>query len=287
MKIESTGAALLASILLAAPATILLAQQTEQQRLNEAMQMQRGIYSQDAAANLDEAIGIFREIAGPRTSDRALAAEAQYRLSQALLQKGDLTGASEAMVVLSTNFPDQAERISRIAGGAAVAGQRFVVAGPQPGGGPNAGASPLTLDLNGATPEQRREMERAMFELLLAQRESLGTIYDRDFVAGAARTLTTTVENLSWTNPQSWLRIADGATHWNLLLPAPNRLIRLGMTRESLPVGEQVTVVLTMDASGTPLTDGSMLGRVESIVRAADGVTVFDRAQLDEPTPQF
>jgi hypothetical protein len=285
MKLISTGAALLAATVLALPANVLA--QTEQQRLNEAMAMQRGIYSQDAAANLDEAIGIYREIAGPRTSDRALAAEAQYRLSQALLQKGDLTGASEAMVVLSTNFPDQAERISQIAGsgvGLVMSGQRSGGGGGR--GGPRAGGPPVLIDPSTFTAEQRRQMEKALSELLLAQRESLGTIYDRDFVAGATRTLTTAVENMSWTNPQSWLRISDGATRWNLLLPAPNMLIRLGMTRETLRVGEQVTVVLTMDASGTPLTDGSMFGRVESIVRVADGVTVFDRAAMLEPEQQ-
>jgi hypothetical protein len=85
---------------------------------------------------------------------------------------------------------------------------------------------------------------------------------------------------MSWTNPASWLRIADGATTWNLIMPAPNMLIRLGMTRESLPVGEQIRVVLTADASGTPLADGTSLGRVESIVRASDGSVIFDRAAM-------
>jgi hypothetical protein len=85
---------------------------------------------------------------------------------------------------------------------------------------------------------------------------------------------------MSWTNPVSWLRVSDGATHWSLMLPAPNMLLRVGMTRESLPLQEQVTVVLTMDAAGTPLADGSMLGRVESIVRTRDQVTVFDRAAV-------
>jgi hypothetical protein len=64
------------------------------------------------------------------------------------------------------------------------------------------------------------------------------------------------------------------------MLPAPNMLLRLGMTRESLPLREQIAVVLTMDAAGTPLADGSMLGRVESIVRTRDQVTVFDRAAI-------
>jgi hypothetical protein len=92
--------------------------------------------------------------------------------------------------------------------------------------------------------------------------------------------VSTTVEALSWTNPTSWLRIADGSVRWNLMLPSPNMLIRLGMTRESLPVGEQITVVLTADASNTPLADGSMLGRVESVVRQSDGSMVFDRAAM-------
>ena len=112
MKLNPTRAALLAAALLALPATLLA--QTEQQRLAEAMQMQRAAFAQDSAGNLDQAIAIYREIAGPRTADRALAAEAQYRLSQALLQKGDLPGATEAMVQLSAGFPDQAEQISRL-----------------------------------------------------------------------------------------------------------------------------------------------------------------------------
>src|ERR1700741_2609417 len=124
MKIEATGAALLAAILLTAPTSA--PAQTEQQRLNEAMRMQRAPFNQNAAGNLDAATEIYREVAGPRTADRALAAEAQYRLIQALLQKGDLAGSSEEMLRLSTNFPDQAERISRLAGGA----------GPRAGGTP-------------------------------------------------------------------------------------------------------------------------------------------------------
>lgn len=284
MKLNSTGAALLASMLLAAPATILLAQ-TEQQRLAEAMQLQRGIHNQDAAGSLDEAIAIFREVAGPRTADRALAAEAQYRLSQALLQKGDLTGASEAMVQLSANFPDQAERVSRLVGGggAAVYLNTIDLAnGARNGGaGRGAGASRRVQQAQpAATIEAVREFERMLVELAAAQQESFQTVYDREFVPGGTRSLSTTVEAMSWTNPTCWLRIADGATRWNLMLPSPNMLIRVGMTRESLPVGEQITVVLTADASGTPLADGSMLGRVESVVRVSDGSVVFDRTVM-------
>lgn len=269
MKIEATGAALLAAILLTAPATA--PAQTEQQRLNEAMRMQRATFNQNTAGNLDAAIEIYREVAGPQTADRALAAEAQYRLSQALLQKGDLTGSSEELLRLSTNFPDQAERISRLAGGS----------GPRAGGAPGPNATELeALRLSLADVEKRVELEKA-------QGESFAEVYGRNFVPGGTQTLTTRVEGFSWTNPTSWLRVSDGATHWSLLLPAPNMLLRLGMTRESLPLGEQITIVFTMDAGGTPLTaDGSMLGRVESIVRVRDQVTVFDRAAMPASATQ-
>jgi hypothetical protein len=256
MKTEAMGAALLAAFLLTAPATA--PAQTEQQRLNEAMRMQRATFDQNAAGNLDAAIEIYREVAGPGTADRALAAEAQYRLSQALLQKGDLTGSSEELVRLSTNFPDQAERISRLASGS----------GPRP------------VDLRAPTAADIQKLAEA-------QGESFGTVYGRDFVPGGTQTLTTRVDGVSWTNPVSWLRVSDGATRWSLLLPAPNMLLRLGMTRESLPLGEQITVVLTMDAGAHPLAvDGSMIGRVESIVRLKDQITVFDRAAIPASAQQ-
>ena len=285
MKLYSTRAALLAATLLALPASLLA--QTEQQRLAEAMAMQRGAFSQDTAGNLDQAIAIYRDVAGPRTSDRALAAEAQYRLTQALLQKGDLQGAAEAALQLSTNYPDQAERISQLAGasGAGLVAMRVnPAAGGRGGGGGGRGArsgGPATpVDPN--TANQLRELERAIGEIALvrAGAESFETIYDRNFVAGGTRSVSTAVETMSWTNPTSWVRITDGATRWNLMLPSPNMLLRLGMTRESLPVGERITVVFSADASGTPLDDGSMLGRVESIVRASDGSVVFDRAAM-------
>ena len=265
MKIEATGAALLAAILLGAPATA--PAQTEQQRLNEAMRMQRATFNESAAGNLDAAIEIYREVAGPGTADRALAAEAQYRLSQALLQKGDLAGSSEALVKLSANFPDQAERIRQLAGGAAARGaaEQFRAAAVQP----SADAA---------------EAERRAMELELAQRARFAEIYGHDFVPGSTQqTFTTRVERLSWTNPLCWLGVSDGATRWSLLLPATSTLLRLGMTRESLRLGEEITVVITADAGGTPLTiDGSMLGRVESIVRVKDQVTVFNRAAMSE-----
>jgi hypothetical protein len=110
-------------------------------------------------------------------------------------------------------------------------------------------------------------------------------IDDREFVAGGTRTVTTVVEGMAWSSPTSWLRISDGATRWNLMLPAPTTLIGLGLTRNSLPLDSQITVVLTAEASGVPLTDGSLIGRVESITRNSDQSVVFNRATMPVTQP--
>jgi hypothetical protein len=199
------------------------------------------------------------------------------------------------MVQLSAGFPDQAEQISRLVGSSSGAGLSAVRVGTGGrgggGGGGAAGAGrggarsggPATTGQANppdASLEQLRELERSLAVLAAAQQESFQAVYDREFVPGATRSVATAVEGMSWTNPASWLRIADGSTNWSLIMPAPNMLLRLGMTRESLPVGEQITVVLTQDASGTPLADGTSFGRVESIVRRSDGSVVFDRAAM-------
>jgi hypothetical protein len=122
--------------------------------------------------------------------------------------------------------------------------------------------------------------ELALSQPTYAHRGTFPTIQDRDFVPGGTRTVTMKVEAIAWGYPNSWLRGSDGLTSWNLMLPEPGMLVRLGIGRDSLPLGSRITVVLTIDASGTLSTDGALIGRVESILRAADQSPVFDRAVL-------
>jgi hypothetical protein len=129
------------------------------------------------------------------------------------------------------------------------------------------------------------QSERTPAQPTIAHAGVFPSIDDREFVAGGTRTVTTVVEGVAWSSPTSWLRISDGATRWNLMLPAPNTLIGLGMTRNSLPLESQITVVLTAEASGIPLTDGSLLGRVESITRTSDQSVVFNRATMPVAQP--
>ena len=59
--------------------------------------------------------------------------------------------------------------------------------------------------------------------------------------------LTGTVTKLEWTNPHIWFFIdvknPDGSvTNWGLEMASPNNLLRMGWKRDSLKIGDMVTV---------------------------------------------
>ena len=80
-----------------------------------AEQLQKAIYAQDTAGNLDEAIAIYRKIVASGQAPRAVAATAQLRLTQALLQKGDLDGASREFQTLALVYAEYRELITGMA----------------------------------------------------------------------------------------------------------------------------------------------------------------------------
>jgi len=243
MKTTSIAAAVLAASFL--PLATTSNGQTAQQRLAEATRLQQAIHRQDAAGDLDAAIATFRELASSPATDRAVAAEAQYRLGQSLLQKGELDAAAQEIMALSRLFPDQAELVSRLTGN----------------GGPGS---------------------------MLARTGAMGPSSlppSFDFEPGNAASIAGRVAGFAWVNPMSWLTVTDGASTWTLGVAAPNMLLRLGLNRDTLKLGDEVRVDITLDRRGPVLTDGKILGRAESIVRAADGAQVFNRAALGAPQP--
>ena len=143
------------------------------------------IHQDEVENNLQAAIAEYKNVVSRFGSNRRVAAEAQYRLSQALLQKGDLAGASDALVQLSAGYPDQAGRVSELAGGSAggtvtlalvaraggggrgamAGGQSAFGAGYRAGGPQNLSQASL-IDPATATPEQRREAIRKRLESL-------------------------------------------------------------------------------------------------------------------------
>src|SRR5947209_16155909 len=62
--------------------------------------LQKGIYMQEAAGDVDGAVQIYRQITASAAPQSQLAAQAQFRIAEILLQKGDLQGAATEFSVL-------------------------------------------------------------------------------------------------------------------------------------------------------------------------------------------
>jgi hypothetical protein len=88
-------------------------------------------------------------------------------------------------------------------------------------------------------------------------------------------TLTGKVTKVEWTNPHIYIYIdvedgkTGGAQNWALEMGGPNSLIRLGWSRNSLKVDDEVTV------EGSLARDGSALVNARSVVLTATGQKMF------------
>jgi hypothetical protein len=94
-----------------------------------------------------------------------------------------------------------------------------------------------------------------------------------EFDANRPIKLRGTVAKLDWINPHSWIHIdvngADGKpVRWMIEGGSPNALLRMGFTKDALPVGSEVLV------DGFQAKDGSNRG-VGKSVSFADGRKLF------------
>ena len=94
-----------------------------------------------------------------------------------------------------------------------------------------------------------------------------------EFDANRPIKLRGTVVKLDWINPHSWIHIdvkgADGkAVSWMIEGGSPNALLRLGFTKDALPIGSEILV------DGFQAKDGSNRG-VGKSVSFADGRKLF------------
>jgi hypothetical protein len=76
--------------------------------------LQKGIYLQETEGNQDAAIQIYRQITAS-AGQSPVAVQAQYRIAQAMLQKGDLNGASIEFQVLAARYPEGKELVAKLA----------------------------------------------------------------------------------------------------------------------------------------------------------------------------
>ena len=95
-----------------------------------------------------------------------------------------------------------------------------------------------------------------------------------EFDAAKKLKLTGTVTKVQWRNPHTYFYVdvkgEDGQIHnWAMELGSPNVLMRRGWTRDSLKIGEQVTV------EGARARDNSFKGNASSVVMA-DGKKMFN-----------
>ncbi len=75
--------------------------------------LERAIYTQDTVGDRDTAIQLYRQLLKSASSNRSYAAQAQYRLTLCLAQKGDRAAANAEFQVLARNFQDQPGLVSR------------------------------------------------------------------------------------------------------------------------------------------------------------------------------
>ena len=93
------------------------------------------------------------------------------------------------------------------------------------------------------------------------------------------------VHKVAWVNPHAYVYIdvtdANGkVTTWAFESLSPNALARQGWTRNSLKVGEAVTVDGYLAKDGKPLADGSLHANSRQIT-TADGRKVFVGSSAD------
>jgi hypothetical protein len=98
--------------------------------------------------------------------------------------------------------------------------------------------------------------------------------FSAEFDANKPVNLTGAVTKVEWTNPHAWfyIDVADATgkvTKWALELGGPNTLIRAGWTRNSMKIGDIVTV------EGSRAKDGSPIANAQVVTLKSTGQRLF------------
>lgn len=262
--------------------------------------LQKGIYDQETAGDLDGAVAIYHQIVNSGSSPRDVAAQAQYRLAQSLLQKGDLQNGAQEFSNLARNYADYNKLVSNLATQARANTFYF-----NPGTAEQrAEADRLKANIQalkarqaaeaGATPEQQAKVAAVMAQLeeLAAKQRALagggrggrGTPLPARF-NGPATTVTGIVSSIAFVAPDGTITVdsSDGTgKRYRFVTAGPAILAAQGFTHDSLRPGEQVTITGVL-ANGGEADDGLITARATTIT-GPDGRKLFDRATLVLPS---
>ena len=102
-----------------------------------------------------------------------------------------------------------------------------------------------------------------------------------EFDANKPVTLTGAVTKVEWMNPHTWFYIDvkgdDGkVTNWGLEMGSPNGLLRNGWTRNSMKIGDVVTV------EASRAKDGSNHANARAVTLASTGQRLFAASSQSE-----
>ena len=108
--------------------------------------------------------------------------------------------------------------------------------------------------------------------------------FSAEFDSNKPFKLTGTVTKIEWMNPHTFFYIdvvdeqTKQKTNWGMEMGSPNVLMRQGWTRNSMKVGDVVTV------EGSKAKDGTPTGNARSVVLASTGKRLFaGSSQGDTP----
>jgi hypothetical protein len=125
----------------------------------------------------------------------------------------------------------------------------------------------------------------AAFALTLAARPILAHhSFAAEFDANKPFTMTGTVTKVEWMNPHTYfyIDVKDEKTgtvnNWAMEMGSPNGLMRAGWTRNTMKVGDVVTV------EGSLAKDGSHTGNARSVTMASTGQRLFAASSQGQAT---
>jgi len=101
-----------------------------------------------------------------------------------------------------------------------------------------------------------------------------------EFDANKPINLTGVVTKIEWMNPHTYFYLdvseGDKVTNWGLEMGSPNGLMKAGWTRNTLKVGDIVTV------EGSRAKDGSMVGNARAVTLKSTGKRLFAASSQGE-----
>jgi len=270
--------------------------------------MQKGIYTQETAGDLDGAIAIYRQIVNSGSSPRDLAAQAQYRIAQSLLQKGDLGTAATEFSSLARNYADYGRLVSSMAAQARGAMPFSVLT---PSGGPALGRQ-LGLEildrqnklkeaartLSGHTPDaasmaqidaakaQLAEMQAklAAARAAASNAPAAGLYNGVSFDGGAPLTVRGVVMEVLWVNPVATIMLdpQDGSgKKYAFQITSPNAMVKREWTRQTAKLNDQFTITGVLAVGNQTIRPDVFVARADTVT-AADGSKLFDRTAIQK-----